>query len=310
MSLRLRIYFGYFTICLLWGSSWAAVKLGLETIPTLLSLGIRFTIASIILGLIIAVKRLRVPTDKIFWLLVLILCSTSFTIPFVLIYWGQVRVNSGLSSVLFATFPLWVVILSQLFLPNERMTIQRIIGIIIAFLGVMIIFNNAFSDVSRTPLLGMSAIIVGAIIQSFGLIALRRLGKQMHPVMLNFWPMLISAVVLCAISLGTEDYSTVVLSMKAIGSIVYLSLFCTVATFVIYFWLIKHVEAVVLSLSAFITPVIAVFIGVILMGEEFTSAASIGSMIVLIGVAYATIGDLVIAYRRKTNEIATRSSTE
>lgn len=302
MSVRFRIYSGFLVICLLWGSSWAAVKLGLETVPPFLSIGIRFSIASIILGLVIIVRRLSVPTDKKFWKLVFILCSTSFTIPFVLIYWAQIQVNSGLASVLFATFPLWVAILSHFFLPNERITPQRIVGMVFGFLGVVVIFNNGFSDVNSTTLLGMTAIIIGAIIQAFGLIALRRFGKQMHPVMLNFWPMLLSTVVLFAVSIGTEDYSTVLFDIKAIGSLVYLSFFCTVVTFVIYFWLVKHIEAVILSLSAFITPVIAVFIGVIMMGEGFTSTAYIGSTIVLIGVAVATIGDLVAVYRRKMSE--------
>jgi drug/metabolite transporter (DMT)-like permease len=303
MSLRLRIYSGFLVICLFWGSSWAAVKLGLETIPTFLSLGMRFFVASGILGLIITVRRISVPTDKMFWKLVLILCSTSFTIPFVLIYWGQIQVNSGIASVLFATFPLWVAIFSHFFLPDERMTSQRIIGMILGFIGVVIIFNNGFSELSNTALLGMLAIIIGATIQAFGLVALRRYGKNLHPVILNFWPMLLSAVILSAVSICTEDYSTVVFDIKAIGSLVYLSVFCTVITFVIYYWLVKHVEAVVLSLSAFITPVIAVFIGVIIMEEGFTSTAYIGSTIVLIGVAVANISDLKAVYHGKTSGI-------
>jgi drug/metabolite transporter (DMT)-like permease len=299
MSLRLRIYSGFFVICILWGSSWAAVKLGLETVPTFLSLGIRFTIATIILGLFIAVRRLKVPRDNNFWKLALILCVASFTLPFVLIYWAQLQVNSGLASVLFATFPLWVAILSHFFLPNERITPQRIIGVIFGFTGVAIIFNNGFSDVSSKAILGMTALIIGAIIQAFSLIALRNHGKDMHPVMLTFWPMLMSAVIMFAISIVTENYSTVLFDAKAIGSLIYISIFCTVTTFVIYFWLIKHVEAVILSLSAFITPVIAVFIGVIFLGEGFTSTAYIGTTIVLLGVAIATIGDLVAVRRRQ-----------
>ena len=303
MSVRLRIYFGYFIICLLWGSSWAAVRLGLDTVPPFLSLGIRFCIASLILGFVILIRRMRVPTDKNFWKLVFILCSTSFTIPFILIYWAQIKVNSGFASVLFATFPFWVAIFSHLFLPDERITSQRIVGMVIGFLGVIVIFNNAFSDVSNTTYLGMIAIIIGAIIQAFGLIALRRFGKKIHPIVLNFWPMFLSTIILFAISIGTENYSAVLFDVKSIGSLVYLSIFCTVITFVIYFWLVKHIEVVILSLSAFITPVIAVFIGVLMMEEGFTSTAYIGSSIVLIGVAVATIGDLVAVYRRKKGEI-------
>jgi drug/metabolite transporter (DMT)-like permease len=303
LPLRIKIYSGFFVICFFWGSSWAAVKLGLESVPIFLSLGIRFAIASIILGLFIIVFRLKIPNNGKFWKLVFFLCVTSFAIPLVLIYRAQVQVNSGLASVLFATFPLWVVILSHFFLPDEKITLQRIIGIAFGFIGVVIIFNDGFSEMSNTTILGMVAIIFSAFIQASGLIAVRRFGNEMHPVWLIFWPVLLSSIIMLVVSIATEDYSASIFDSKAIASIIYLALFCTVMAFVINFWLIKHVEAVILSLSAFITPVIAVFIGVNIMGEAFTSTIYLGSAIVLIGIAVANIGDIVNTYRRKNGNI-------
>jgi drug/metabolite transporter (DMT)-like permease len=299
MSLRLKVFIGFAVICLIWGSSWAAVKIGLESVPPLLSLGIRFTLASCILGLIVFVKHLRVPMDKKFWMLVLIMCSTSFTVPFVLIYWAQLQVSSGLASVLFATYPFWVALISHFILPEEKITIVRIMGIVIGFLGVIFIFNKGFSDVSLSMLYGMAAIIAGAIIQAFGLVFLRRLGENAHPVTLNFCSMSLSALPLFAASIIFEDYSKMIFNSQTIGAILYLSTFCTVITFVIYFWLVKHVEAVILSLSAFITPVIAVVIGVIVMKENITHGVYIGSALVLIGVVFTTLGDIYALYRRK-----------
>ena len=298
MSSRLKVFLGFTIICLLWGSSWAAVKIGLESIPPLLSLGIRFTIASAILGLIVILKHLVIPTEKKFWFLVLTMVLTSFTIPFVLIYWGQVRIASGLASVLFATYPLWVALISHFLLPKEQITFVRIIGIVIGFLGVVFIFDNAFFSLSLSMVYGIVLIFVGAIIQAFGLVLLRRLGEHAHPITLNFCSMTLSALPLLAASYIFEDYSTIAFNAAAIESLLYLSLFCTVITFVIYFWLVKHVEAVILSLSAFITPVIAVVIGVIIMGERITHGLYIGSALVLIGVAFALMGDLVALYRR------------
>jgi drug/metabolite transporter (DMT)-like permease len=302
MSLRLKIYLGFVLICLLWGSSWAAVKIGLQGIPPFLSLSLRFSIASIILGMVVFAQRLSVPTDKTFWKLVLLLCVTSFTIPFALIYWGQIRVDSGLASVLFATYPLWVAILSHFFLPNEKITLLKIVGMILGFLGVVYIFNDGFFNVNNTVLVGMFAIVISAIIQAFGLVAIRRWGAAVHPVTLNLWPMAISILPLFIVSVLTEDYSTIVINGSSIGSLLYLALFCTVITFVIYFWLVKYVEVVILSLSAFITPVLAIIIGGFVVGENITSRIIAGSLIVLVGVAVATIGDLVTAYRRKMTE--------
>ena len=142
MSLRLKVITGFTVICLLWGSSWAAVKIGLETIPPLLALGFRFTIASIILGIIAAWNRFAIPRTKKFWVLVFLMVTTSFTIPFVLIYWAQLQVDSGLASVLFATYPFWVALVSHFLLPQERITPLRIIGIVIGFLGIVLIFHG------------------------------------------------------------------------------------------------------------------------------------------------------------------------
>ena len=298
MSLRLKVLIGFTIICLLWGSSWAAVKIGLESVPPLLSLGIRFTVASFILGLIVFVKHLTIPREKKFWFLVLIMVSTSFTVPFVFIYWAQLQVGSGLASVLFATYPFWVALISHFILPKEKITCTRIMGIGIGFLGVFFIFNKGFSEVSLSMLYGMAALIAGAIIQAFGLVFLRRMGEHAHPVTLNFCSMSLSALPLFAASYIFEDYSKMIFNTQTLGAILYLSIFCTVITFVIYFWLVKHVEAVILSLSAFMTPVIAVLIGVLVMKETITQGVYIGSALVLLGVLFTTLGDVYTRYRR------------
>jgi drug/metabolite transporter (DMT)-like permease len=298
MSLRLKVLAGFTLICLLWGSSWAAVKIGIETIPPLLSLGFRFTLAGIVLGFIMLWKHRAIPQTKKFWLLVVIMVLTSFTVPFVLIYWGQLRVDSGLASVLFATYPFWVAVVSHFLLPHEKITPVRILGIVIGFLGILIIFNKGFAQVATSTFYGMAAIIAGAIIQAFGLVFLRRLGEDAHPVTLNFCSMSLSALILFSASVLFEDYTNVSFNVQTLGAILYLSIFCTVTTFVIYFWLVKHIEAVILSLSAFITPVIAVALGVIVMGETITHGVYIGSALVLIGVAFASVGDIYTLYRR------------
>lgn len=297
--MRSKIFLGYIVICLLWGSSWAAVKLGLESVPPLLSLTIRFTMGSIILGVIAIFQKQIVSKDRRFWKIIGVLCVTSFTMPFVLIYWAQIQMSSGLASVLFATFPFWVAILSHFFLANENISLIQILGLIFGFIGIILVFYNGCIGVSTNALIGMIEIIIAAVIQASGLIVLRKYTINMNPVALNLWPMLLSIVPLFIGSIITEDYSTAHFDQKTVLSLTYLSIFCTVTTFVIYFWLVKHVEAVILSLSAFITPVIAVIVGVLFMNESFTTTSYIGSLLVLIGVVVVTTGDRGVLYLRK-----------
>ncbi len=298
MLFRLKLLIGFVVICVIWGSSWAAVKIAIESFPPLLSLTIRFAVAGIILGLIVFTKNLEIPTSKKFWQLILVMCLTSFTFPFVLIYFGQLQVDSGIASVLFATFPFWVALISHFLVPNEKITFVRIIGILIGFLGVILIFNNSFSNVSIKIFYGMAAIVSGAIIQAIGLVYLRRSGENVHPVTLNFCSMSLSVMPLFAASIIFENYSHLLFNLNVIGSILYLSIFCTVITFVIYFWLVKYVEILILSLSAFITPVIAIITGIIILNEKINGDVYIGSALVLIGVAFASTGDLFAFYSR------------
>ncbi|MBN1399123.1 MAG: DMT family transporter [Bacteroidetes bacterium] len=300
MLTRFKYILAFFIMCFFWGSSWAAVKLGLETVPIFFSLGIRFTIAASLLGLIVKILHLNAPKDWNFWQLIIFLCATSFVVPTVLIYRAQEQVDSGLASILFAIFPFWVAILSHSFLPNEKLTILRFAGIIIGFIGVVVIFHGSFTKMSHTTIMGMIAIIIAAFIQALGLVGLRRYGGKTHPVLLIFWPVLFSAVLMFIISFFVENLSFISFNTNSVISIGYLSIFCTVIAFVINFWLVKYVEAVLLSLSAFIIPVIAVFVGIYIMGEKFTSSVFIGSSVVLAGTVFANIGDLINMYRRKS----------
>jgi drug/metabolite transporter (DMT)-like permease len=293
MSLSAKKYLAYAAICIIWGTSWAAVKLGLETVPPLCSVGLRFSLATALLGVAVARKKIATPKQRSFWVLAGIMCATSFTVPFGLIYWAQQRIDSGIAAILFATFPLWVALLSGFFLPEEKMTPARWLGIILGFTGIAVIFRGSFQNLDSYPDSAMAAVLIGAAIQAFGLIALRKMGSAFNPVILNFWSLMLSAIAVMSFSFIGEDYSTLNLGGKAMLSIIYLAAFSTVLTFVVYFWLAARVEAVVLSFTAFITTVLAVLTGVFLMAETMTADVLFGSIIVLAGIVWANWNAIV-----------------
>jgi drug/metabolite transporter (DMT)-like permease len=292
MSLRFKIIVGFIVVCLIWGTTWAAVQVGVQYIPPMLSAALRFCIACVVLGLWIAVKRLPFPRSKEVWKLVFIVCATSFTIPFALIYWGQTQVASGLASILFATFPFWAVLLSNIFLPEERIGVFHWIGLVLGFSGIVLIFHNSFAQSYDNLFLVMAAIVGSAFIESSTLIALRKYRQHVDPIVLNFWSMLFGAIILLSASVMFEHVSVTVFDLRSIASLVYLGTFGTVATFVIYFWLARRVEAIILSLIAFITPVVALVIGVLWMGEQIGIEEIIGASIVLTAIVIANFSEL------------------
>lgn len=300
MSERLKIILAYTAICTIWGSTWLVIKIGLETLTPLLSAGLRFSFAGIVLFGIIRIKNIPVPWNKDTRWFYFVAALTSFSIPFGLVYWGEHQITSGMTAVLFATFPLFVALFSSIMIPTEKITIQKILGVLLGFGGVVTIFSNDIQfEGNSSVLLGMGAVVLSAVIQGFSAVMIKKYGHDLSPFVVSFVPMSISAVILLSASVLVEDYSAVQFSPMAIFSIFYLAIFGTIVTFVSYFWLLKKIEVVLLSLSAFITPIIAVLLGVLILSEQISAQLFAGAFLVFLGIAMANINDIRNLLRKR-----------
>ncbi len=300
MSDRLKVIIAYTAICTIWGSTWLAIKVGLETMPPTLSAGLRFLLAGMILYVVIRVKKIPVPWTAASRKFYLVAAFTSFSLPFGLVYWGEQRISSGLTSILFATFPLWVAVMSSLMISTEKITVPKIIGVMLGFSGVVTIFSHDLRfDGETAAMFGMGAVILSAAIQGFSAVMIKKFGHEISPFVVSFVPMSISAVLLLGFSAATEDYSSLRFTTAAVGSIVYLAVFGTIVTFVSYFWLLKRVEVVLLSLTAFVTPLIAVLLGVFFLGESVSPQLFGGALLVLFGIASANFFEIRTLIRQR-----------
>ncbi|MGA7161238.1 MAG: EamA family transporter [Bacteroidota bacterium] len=298
MNERFRVYLAYFLVCSIWGSTWLVIKIGLETMPPLLSAGCRFLVASAILFALITIRGVKVPlnrSDRLFYVGVAL---TAFSVPYGLVYWGEQYIPSGLTSIVFSIYPFTVALFSFLFLSNEKMTLWKISGIAIGFFGIFTIYSNDIHVSGPNASWGMAAVLASAVLQAYSVIFIKKHGQAIHPFAITFVPMLLGAVLLLAGSAFLEDFSTVDFTPRAVLAIFYLGIFGSVATFVSYFWLLKRVEAVILSLTSFITPIIAVLLGVIVLGEQFSSRTFLGGAIVLCGIAVSNYAELAKYVKR------------
>lgn len=300
MSERLKVIFAYTAICTIWGSTWLVIKIGLETMTPLLSAGLRFAVAGIILYGIIRLRKIPIPwNEKTRWFYVVI-AFTSFSVPFGLVYWGEHQISSGMTSILFATYPLWVAIISSLLIPEDKVTVGKVAGVLLGFIGVVVIFShNVQFDASSATLLGMGAVILSGAIQAFSAVTIKKHGHEISPFVVSFVPMSISAVILLIGSYFAEDLSVVQFTPSALFSIAFLAIFGTIITFVSYFWLLKRVEVVILSLTAFVTPIIAVVLGVVILKEQVFPELFAGASLVFLGIASANFSDIRSLIRKR-----------
>jgi len=286
-SERVRIWIAFFVVCTVWGSTWLAIKIGLETVPPLLAAGIRFVIASSLLAVIVKVRGIPVPRDPDALRVYLTLGILSFFLPFGLVYWGQQYIPSGLSSILFAAYPGWVALFSHFALSAERMDGFKASGVTLGALGLVVIFSRDVHWSGTEGLLGMSAVMISTVLQAVSLVIIKKYGQPVSPFSMNLVGMTLGAALLLVSSLAFEDPTSAVFTLPAVASILYLAIIGSVLTFGSYFWLLKRTEAVYLSLTSFVNPIIAVVLGAIILGETLAPTVLLGATLVLLGILAA-----------------------
>ena len=288
MSLRGRELGVFLLLTLVWGTTWAAIRFGLEGIPPLAGVGIRFLLAGAVLLAVALARGEKLgakPHERALWLYN---GFATFVIPYGIIYWAEQRVPSGLASVLFATFPLWLVLWSRWILPEEKTTPGRVIGVILGFVGVAIIFSEDFDKLGGPEVRarGMT-LLAAAAVSATGSLAVKRWGKGVSPLSTSSIPMLIAGAVCGGLSLVFERGEPIAFGPKPILATLYLALLGSALTFTLYFWLLARSSAVLASLISYTAPVIAVIVGILLLGEPLTGRMIAGGLCVLGGVAGA-----------------------
>lgn len=276
------------TLVAIWGTTWAMIRVGLGGIPPLTGVALRFGIAGLVLwsvALIIGLRGKQLLAPLWLWAAQGLL---TFGVCYGLIYWAEQWVPTGLSAVLFATFPLWVAVLAHFMLPGERMQPVGLIGLVIALGGVALLFSQDLQalggpQVAFAAAVAMLAPFASAIAQ----VLIKRSGGAVHPVTLNAGSMVLASATMGVLAAVFEHNRPVHFTASSVGALLYLAILGTTVTFSLYFWLLKHMTATGLSLTAYAVPVVAVLVGAAVFHEAITLQLLLGGTLVVVGTALA-----------------------
>src|SRR5437773_1285173 len=187
-------------LCVIWGSTWLAIRIGLQGAPPFLAATLRFLLASITLAVLAIVFRSKWPANRTEWALVAFVGLVLFTADYGFIYWGENNgVESGLSAILFATLPLQTALVANAVLPGERLTVQKLAGIGLGFGGILLIFRGQIGTAGFDKAFPMLAIVLSATCAAFATVAIDRSGRARHPVAVRAGALIGSAIVLAGI---------------------------------------------------------------------------------------------------------------
>lgn len=277
------------SLTLIWGTTWAAIRVALEGIPPMTGVAVRFLFAGLLL--LALAKARNVPLgaagrrERGLWLLN---AATTFAGSYGVVYWVEQFLPSGITAVLFATFPLWVGVLAHFFLPAERLSWSRGIGLCVGFTGVAVLFSEDFGRLGGAEAHRAAWILLLApFVSAVGNVGIKRWGSGISPLSLASVPMLGGGAALGLLAAALERGRPVRWEMAPWLATLYLAVAGSALTFTLYFRLLARRSAVAASLVSYTVPVIAVAVGWLAFDEPFTWRLAAGAGLILGGVGLA-----------------------
>ncbi len=294
-------YFVWLVLCLIWGTTWLFIKVGLEEIPPFTFALLRFIVSIIIVGAIIIVSRIGLPANARDWRLLAITGVLQFSINYSLVFWSELHISSGLAAVLQAMIPVFGLILAAVYLPEEKITMLKIAALGIGVAGVGVIFYEQLSIESTMAFAGSVAIVIGAFAAAQASILTKAKGGNMHPAILLFGQMVCGiGPILVIVFLREGNPLNLNITFSGIFSIMYLAVLGTVVSFWLYYWLLSRIESTKAMTIALVTPLVAVVCGNLFLGEKLRTQTIAGGALIL-----ASVG--LIVFRKKFKIISDKS---
>lgn len=291
--------FVWLVLCLIWGTTWFFIKIGLDDLPPISFAAFRFILAAIVVFLIIKVQKIPLPKTKKDWKLLAITGLLQFSVNYALVFWSELHISSGLAAVLQATIPAFGLFFAWLHLPNETIGWRKISAILLGIVGVAIIFIEQLRLNSVMAFWGSLAIVLGACAAAEASILTKAYGGGIHPASLVFGQMVCGLLPLILFGLWTEGNPLKFnWSAKAIFSVLYLSILGTIAAFWLYYWLLARIESSKAMTISLITPLIAVIVGAVVLGEKIPPQTFFGGAFILF-----SIGIVILRHKRQTHPI-------
>lgn len=297
-----RVWVALSLVYVIWGSTYLGIAVTVETMPALQALGVRFLSAALVLGVFLVVRRgpgvLRVSRREVAGSTLLgflmLVCAMG------MLAYAEQHVPTGVAALIVAIVPLWVVILRGLSGDRPRLLTWLGVAVGLAGLAVLLLPRSGAGQGDGTRLWWSLGIMAGSSCWAVGSFLQPRLTTPRDPLVLTFYEMAAGAILMIVIGTAIgERWDLSAISARSIWALAYLITFGSLVGFVAYVWLIDNAPLSLVSTYAYVNPVVAVVLGVVLHGEHVSTALLVGGAIVVVGV-----GMVVSAERRGKDDLS------
>ena len=287
-----RALIAWVVVCLVWGTTYLAIRIALETIPPMLMAAIRWIAAGLVLVGVLAARGERLPGMRA-WPALALLGILLLGFGNGGVVWAELTVPSGLTAVLVATVPFWMVGIDAISRDGERITARRALGLLVGFAGIVLL---VWPDIDlrgggrgRGFLVGVACTQIAGLGWALGSAYARRRGRAEaageNVLATAAFEMLFGGIALLIVGLALGEQSHLVFTPRSAGALGYLIVFGAITGFAAYAYALKHLPVATVSLYAYVNPIIAVVLGTLVLREPFSARMGVAAAVVLAGMA-------------------------
>ncbi|HCM76808.1 MAG TPA: EamA family transporter [Cytophagales bacterium] len=278
-------YLALAVVCIAWGTTYLALRIGVLEFPAFLFSGLRQLIAGILLtGVLLTVGKLKLPSKSV----IINQAIGGFfmiTMGNGLVGWAEIHVSSGVAAIICSMVPIWVILINLLIAKEEKPTFPIIMGMAIGLSGIILIFGENITDFTNAGYtLGIIMIFIANLGWAGGSIWMKRKNQHSDPFLNAGLQMVFGGLFLMPVSLVFDNYETIQWSNNVIYSLVYLILVGSVAAYACYSYAIKNLPITIVTLYAYINPIVAIVLGWLVLGEKLNLRIVIAIGVTLAGI--------------------------
>ena len=282
-SLSGRAWAEMLVLALIWGGSFLSIRIALDEISPLMSVAHRVTWAMLVLWVVVAVMRIPLPRNPRIWFAFLVMGLLNNVVPFVLMAWGQLHIESGLTSILNAFTAVVGVVMAALFFSDERLTPRKIIGVVLGFFGVAVAIGLENFKNFDLRSLAQLAVIGGTVAYAVAGVWARKNLVGMPPQLAAVGMLTGATVIMLPLVYFVEGLLTIDLQPRTLVAIGYYAVIATAAAYLLYYRVLAMAGSGNLMLVTLLVAPIAITLGAVVLGEKLSANAFVGFVILAVG---------------------------
>ncbi len=266
-----------------WGSSYLFIKLAVDDFGTFTLVALRLVVGAILLWIVVRIAKQPLPRERRIYGHLIVMAIINIAIPFLLITWAEQSVESSLAAILTSPVPLFAIVLSALFLHDEPLRLNGLIGLVVGFVGVIIITSRGLTG-AGSSVAGELALIGATISYAAGAVYSRRNVRGLPAMIPAVFQVSFAALITGVIALLFEHPWTATPDTQAVFAILWLGLLGSGLAYLFVFRLFAHWGATRTTLVAYVIPVVGIALGYLVLAEPIDARIIFGTALVIAGI--------------------------